>query len=338
MHELLIYILLFFIGASLVLYVTLGGADYGAGILELLPSGTRRDEQESIITKAMGPVWEANHMWLIIVVVILFMGFPKVFTTMMVSFHIPIVALLLGIVVRGSVFTFRHYDAMIEPVARRVYTLLFSLSSLWTTLWFGVIAGSLYRGRIDLETKDFVLAYVDPWWGVMPLAMGLFAVVIFVFLASVYLIGETRSQEMKRFFRGRAFVANILVVCFGALVFFADAYEGGDLLHRFLSQPLALATMVVATLLFGVLWLLIPRQRSYWARIVAAGQAALILFGWYFVYAPQAMITRSGAIDFFTAAAPEATLLQLALALVIGSLFIFPSLFFLLKVFKSEVQ
>ena len=108
----MIDVLVFFIGASLLLYVVLGGSDFGAGIIELLPAGRLRDAQKRVINRAMGPVWEANHMWLILIVVILFMGFPTIFTTLMVALHVPMLALLVGIVVRGTAFTFRHYDAV----------------------------------------------------------------------------------------------------------------------------------------------------------------------------------------------------------------------------------
>lgn len=144
----MIDVLVFFIGASLWLYVLLGGSDYGAGILELLPAGGRREAQKHVINEAMGPVWEANHIWLILVIVVLFVGFPTIFTTLMVALHIPMLALLVGIVVRGTAFTFRHYDAIQAPGSQRVYTLLFGVSSLWAALWLGIIVASLNRGLI----------------------------------------------------------------------------------------------------------------------------------------------------------------------------------------------
>ncbi len=118
----MIELLICFIGASLLLYVLLGGSDYGAGILELLPAGRLRQAQTKVINDAVGPVWEANHMWLILIVVILFMGFPAIFTTLMIALHGPMLALLVGIVVRGTTFTFRHYDPIQTGQSQRVYT------------------------------------------------------------------------------------------------------------------------------------------------------------------------------------------------------------------------
>ena len=91
---------------SLLLYVLLGGADFGGGILELFTRGKASD----IVSKAIAPVWEANHVWLILVIVILFVGFPPVYSTVLTTLHIPILLALIGIIFRGSAFTFRHYD------------------------------------------------------------------------------------------------------------------------------------------------------------------------------------------------------------------------------------
>lgn len=246
----MIEILLFFIGASLLLYVLLGGADYGAGILELLPIRKKlRDEQKEVVNDAMGPVWEANHMWLILVIVILFMGFPLVFTTMMTALHIPMVALLVGIVIRGSVFTFRHYDALSDEKSQKVYTRLFGISSLWTSVWLGIIVASLNRGEINPTALDFFTAYIRPWWGLYPLMTGFFVVFIFAFLAAIYLIGETRHIELKKLFARRAYILNILVVINGGLVFLTSYLEGNKLLQDFLQHPAAIFCMVSATFL-----------------------------------------------------------------------------------------
>ncbi|MNJ96785.1 Cytochrome bd-II ubiquinol oxidase subunit 2 [compost metagenome] len=332
----MIEIVLFFIGASLLLYVLFGGADYGAGILELLPAGRLRETQKNVINEAMGPVWEANHIWLILIVVILFMGFPMIFTTMMTALHIPMVALLLGIVIRGCAFTFRHYDAIQDPKSQKIYTRLFGLSSLWASVWLGIIVASLTRGHINPEATTFYTAYIAPWLGLHPLVMGLFVSCIFSFLASVYLIGETENVDLKRLFTQRALASNILIVIFGALVFVSSYREGGSLLQDFAKNIYSIAAMAVATALFFVLWFFIRKRQATLTRIVAAGQVTLILLGWYFLYAPHALITRQGPIDFFAAAAPPATQLQLVIALGVGSLFIFPSLIFLIKVFKTN--
>lgn len=332
----MIDILVFFIGAALLLYVLLGGSDYGAGILELLPAGKLREAQKHVINDAMGPVWEANHMWLILIVVILFMGFPLIFTTLMTALHIPMLALLVGIVVRGTAFTFRHYDAVQEPRSQRIYTALFGVSSLWTALWLGVIAASLNRGVIDLTTRDVWAAYVAPWWGLYPLSVGVFVACIFLFLASIYLVSETADEALVKRFTRHAAAANGLVILSGGLVFAASLGERESLPAAFFKNPLTLGVMALATFLFAALWLAIRKHRVWLTRIVASGQVSLILTGWLLLYAPNAVITARGPLSFYEQAAPPATLLQLVLALLVGSLFIFPSLIFLLRIFKMK--
>ena len=332
----MIDILVSFIAASLLLYVLLGGSDFGAGIIELLPAGRLREAQKEVINRAMGPVWEANHMWLILLVVILFMGFPTIFTTLMIALHIPMLALLVGIVVRGSAFVFRHYDAVQEPKTQRIYTWLFGLSSLWSAFWLGIIAASLNRGIIDPASRDVWAAWFAPWWGVYPLAVGAFVACIYAFLASIYLVGETEEPELKRRFVRLAAWGNGLVVLIGGLVFAASLGERENLPAAFLGDPLKLAIVALATLLFVVLWVFVAKRRTLLTRIVASGQVALILIGWYVLYAPNALITAQGPLSFYDEAAPPATLRQLVLALLIGSVFIFPSLFYLFRVFKRS--
>jgi len=326
--------LIFFIGASLLLYVTLGGSDFGAGILELLPAGPLREAQKEVVNRAMGPVWEANHMWLILIVVILFMGFPPIFTTLMVALHLPMLALLVGVVVRGAAFTFRHYDAIQTPRSQRMYTWLFGLSSLWTSFWLGVIAASLNRGIIDPQATGWWAAYVAPWWGLYPLAVGAFVTCIFVFLACVYLIGETSAPELQARFQRHAARANVLVVVSGGLVFLASLTEPVGLHLAFMARPLTFGAMGLATVLFLALWSFIVHRYTWRTRAAAAGQASLILVGWCLLYAPNVLSTRAGPMSFYANAAPEATLRQLVIALLVGSLFIFPSLFYLFRVFK----
>jgi cytochrome d ubiquinol oxidase subunit II len=252
----------------------------------------------------------------------------------MIALHGPMLALLVGIIVRGVAFSFRHYDAVQDDKTQRIYTWLFGLSSLWTSLWLGIIAASLNRGLIDSTARDLWSAYVAPWWGFYPLSVGLLVTCIYAFLAAIYLVGETKDPVLHRRFLRQAAVFNASVIAAGGLVFVASLGEQENLAVAFARRPLNLAVVVLATLLFVVLWFLVSKRRSLLARIVAAGQMALIPLGWYLLYAPNALLTASGPLSFHEAAAPPSTLRQLVLALVAGSLFIFPSLFYLLRVFK----
>jgi cytochrome d ubiquinol oxidase subunit II len=158
----------------------------------------------------------------------------------------------------------------------------------------------------------------------------------FAYLASLYLVGESTDKELMRFFSRRAFIFNCLVVVLGAAVFYTSWLDGVGLVEDFMANPLSLACLIGATVLFLALWLASSRHHVYLARVLAAGQVTLILLGWYFVHAPRIFVAKGTDISFYQAAAPKATLIQLVIALLVGSIFIFPSLFYLLKVFKSH--
>ena len=142
-------IVAFFILSSLIFYALMGGADFGGGIWNLLAFGSRAKRQREAIADAIAPIWEANHVWLILVIVLLFTGFPGGFATMMTALNIPITMMLLGIVLRGSAFVFRKYDVKDE----RRWNTLFAIASFLTPFFQGVILGALTTGQIRVEQK-----------------------------------------------------------------------------------------------------------------------------------------------------------------------------------------
>src|ERR1700733_5524540 len=108
----MLYVVIAYLWASILLYLLLGGADFGAGILELFTSEKNRGITRKTMYKAIGPIWEANHMWLIIAIVILFVGFPAIYTTVSTYLHLPLVIMLMGIIARGTAFAFRNNDVV----------------------------------------------------------------------------------------------------------------------------------------------------------------------------------------------------------------------------------
>src|SRR3954471_18948329 len=131
-------VIILILGVSFVLYTLLGGADFGAGIIESF-AGRR---EEVTISKAMAPVWEANHVWLILAVVILFTGFPVVYASLSLVLHIPLMLVLVGIIFRGCAFTFRHYD-VVNDNSHKYFTVLFRISSFITPLFLGMTIGAM---------------------------------------------------------------------------------------------------------------------------------------------------------------------------------------------------
>src|SRR5579862_9383402 len=139
-----------FILLSLILYALMGGADFGGGMWDLLATGPRAKLQRKAVAEAIGPIWEANHVWLILVIVLLFTGFPRGYSAMMTALDIPLTAMLIGIVLRGAAFAFRKYDSQAEAAQRR-WSVVFGAASFFAPFCQGITLGALATGRIRVE-------------------------------------------------------------------------------------------------------------------------------------------------------------------------------------------
>ncbi|MDT3402422.1 cytochrome d ubiquinol oxidase subunit II [Mucilaginibacter terrae] len=330
------YVIIGFLWLSILLYLVLGGADFGAGIIELFTSKAHRYRTRKTAYEAIGPIWEANHMWLIIAVVILFVGFPVIYSTMSIYLHIPLVAMLLGITARGTAFVFRNYDAVIDNM-QRVYNRIFLLSSFITPLFLGMIAGSVISGRIDPSETDFTSAYIWPWLNWFSLTIGLFTVGLCGFLASVYLIGEAKPGDDRNSFIRKAKQWNVVAVVCGALVFIASLTENIPLMSWVFGNPFGATAVIAASFSLVVLWILVKRGKTVVPRVLAGFQASMILLAVSYVHFPNFVILKNGEhLSLFEHQAPEATMTALAWALIIGSLFILPSLFYLYYSFQKD--
>lgn len=311
---------------SLTFYVLMGGADYGAGVWDMFSLGPRREKQRALIAEVVGPIWEANHVWLILVIVLLFTAWPRAFALVTTDLHIPLVVMLVGIVLRGSAFTFRTYDTQDDAVQRR-WSIIFEIASLVTPVTLGITVGSISAGRMHpMDTPDFINSWAHPF----AFANGLFALVIFAFLAATYLTNETKDKELQDDFRLRALIAQGFVAVLALTVFLLSNQGAPQLWKDMTSQwwtiPLHTCTAVVS---IGAIFGLIKR-RYILARACAASQAALILWGWAMAQFPYLVRPE---LTIFNCAAPKATLELLLWALLAGALLLFPSFYLLLKVF-----
>ena len=316
---------------ALLLYVLLGGADFGAGILELFTKGKATD----IVSDAIAPVWEANHVWLILVIVILFVGFPPVYTTVLTALHIPILLALIGIIFRGSAFTFRHYD-IDEERPRALYSAIFRYSSVFTTFFLGVTLGGLILGEISTDfSNGFYAIYIHPWFNLFSFTLGIFLIILFAFLANVYTLGEIKEQKnIERFSKLAKYMIAALVIA-GGLVFAAAEVYGHHLLREFISSPVSLGAIALATIALPVLWINLDKRKPNLLRFVAGFQTTMIVTGWFAIQFPILVnIKDAPDITLQSAAAPEQVQFYMLIALVVGILIIFPSMGYLYKVFK----
>lgn len=331
-------VIVLFLAVSLLFYCLFAGADFGAGILEGFFKRKFREKGQKLTYEAIGPVWEANHIWLILIVVILFMGFPKVYTTVSVALHIPISAMLIGIVLRGCFFTFRHYDP-IKGKAQGYYTGIFVFSSIATSLFLGIIAGAVTLGKINPGATSFHEGFIAPWFNFFSLSVGLFACCIFTFLAAVYLIGEAEEEEIRQIFFKQAIRSNIVTILAGGFVFVAAQLDGLNLVNLLFSHPLSAACLVLATLSLPVLWFSLRNRYVILPRLLAGFQVCMILIAWLWLQYPAVInIAHGSDLTLYNTRAPEATLQVLGWALLVGSMLILPALFYLLKSFKWSAE
>lgn len=332
------YVVITFLCLGILLYFLLGGADFGAGIIELFTSTKNRSRTRKTMYQAIGPVWEANHMWLIIAIVILFVGFPHIYTTMSVYLHIPLLIMLIGIIARGTAFVFRHYDAVKDDM-QWLYNRIFRYSSFVTPLFLGIIAGSVISGHIDTDAKDFLSAYVYSWLNWFSIAVGLFTVSLCGFLAAVYLIGETDNDHDKRRFIKKAEYMNISAVIFGAMVFIAAQFDNIPLIDWVFKNTIGLTAIVLASLSLILLWYLLIKGKTKVLRILAGFQVTMILVAISYAHFPNFIrLKNGGAISLFETAGPEKTIYSLGLALLLGSILILPFLGYLFYKFQTKEE
>jgi cytochrome bd ubiquinol oxidase subunit II len=318
---------------SLLLYVLLGGADFGGGILELFSRG----KAQKIVSNAIAPVWEANHVWIILVVVILFVGFPAVYSTVMTALHIPVLLALIGIVFRGSAFTFRHYDIEEERM-NVIYSAIFRYSSLFTTFFLGVSMGGIILGDITRDwSKGFYMVYMNPWLNLFSFSLGVFLIILFAFLANIYTLGEIDDEaDIKQFARLAKYLLAAMVIA-GGIVFTAAEIEGHPLFREFIQSPVSIVSVVLATLALPLLWVNLESRRQNLVRFIAGFQTTMIVAGWFAIQFPILVKINDGQdITLQNSSAPEQTQYYMLIALVVGVLIIFPSIGYLYKVFKFD--
>src|SRR5574342_123595 len=187
---------------SLVLYALLGGADFGGGVWDLLNRGPRAGAQRRLVASAIGPVWETNHIWVIIAVVILFTAFPRAFAIVSTALFVPVTLLLAGVVLRGAGFAFHSYRLHEEGEPGRWGT-VFAAASLVTPVLLGVTIGAMSSGKIPAGSLRFT-GDTSAWLAPFPLSVGLLTLAVFSYVAACYLILETRDAGLQDDFRARA--------------------------------------------------------------------------------------------------------------------------------------
>jgi cytochrome bd ubiquinol oxidase subunit II len=305
-------------------YAVFGGADFGAGFWDLVAGGTHRGGRpRAVIDHSIAPVWEANHVWLIFVFVVLWTSFPEAYGSITETLFVPLSIAAFGIVLRGASFAFRK--SVLSTRDRRTFGALFAVSSVIVPYCFGAIAGAIASGRVP---EGGVAG--DPWdsW-VNPTSVlgGVLAVCTCAYLASVYLVWDARrlsDAAMIEYFRIRAVGAAIVTGAVALAGIFVLSNDAEYLFDGLTSRALPL---VILSAVCGAASLaLLIRTNHRGARLAAVGAVAAVIVGWG-VAQWDYILPESLTVE--EAAAPSGTIGAVLVATVLAVLFVFPAIAFL---------
>ena len=320
--------------AGVMAYALLGGADFGGGVWDLFAGGERKRQQRLAIERAMGPVWEANHVWLIFVVVVLFTCFPRGYAALGIALFLPFHVALLGIMLRGASFVFRSYQSRQENAAAETsaWGIVFGVASIITPILLGAAFGVVTEGDIRVDESGQVsLTRTAAWLSPYCVTNGLLALATCAYLAAVYLTNETRGP-LREDFRLRAIGAGTATALLAGLVGLFAWQEANWFFLRLMSLK-TLPVVVAGLVCFaGSAWSVFNRRYAL-SRMFAAGEILLLLLGWGLAQHPYLVYPD---VTLAEAAAPVATLRFVILSLPIGALLLLPSLWLLFRVFKSD--
>jgi cytochrome bd ubiquinol oxidase subunit II len=315
-------------------YALLGGADFGGGVWDLFAAGPRKREQRLAIQRAMGPVWEANHVWLIFVIVVLFTCFPRGYAALSIALFLPFHVALIGIMLRGASFVFRSYQSRQENAAAETsaWGVVFGVASIISPILLGAAFGVVTEGDIRVDAAGQVtLARTAPWLSPYCVTNGLLALATCAYLAAVYLTNET-GDALREDFRLRAIGAGTAMAVLAGLVGLFAWQEANWFFLRLVSWPTLLVVLAGLVCFAGSAWSVFTRH--YWlSRMFAAGEVLLVLLGWGLAQHPYMVYPD---ITFADAAAPLATIRFVVLSLPVGAVFLLPSLWLLFRVFKAD--
>ena len=313
------------------LYAVFGGADFGAGLWDLLAGNAEEGKRpRALIERSLTPVWEANHVWLIFILVVLWTAFPEAFAAVMTTLYVPLALAAVGIVLRGAGFAFRKSIESLE--ARRALGAVFALSSVLTPFFMGTVVGAIADGNVPPEGYGDAFS---TWLQPLPLLTGAIFVAAGAFLAAVFLTADARrlgEADMERYFSRRALGAAVVAGALalgGVFVLEADepyVYDGltGDAL------PLLIASGVCG---LGALAMLV-RGGRHGLRPLAAGAFVAMIWGWGVAQFPYLLPT---SLKISESAAPGPTLDAVLVVFAVALVVVLPALGLLYWLSQKEL-
>ena len=316
--------------AAIIMYAIFGGADFGAGFWDLVAGGAKRGERpREVIDHSIAPVWEANHVWLIFVFVVLWTCFPEAYASITLTLFVPLTLAALGIVLRGASFAFRK--VVFRTRDRRNFGAAFAVSSVLVPYCFGAVVGGIASGRVPAGGKAG-----DPWnsW-VNPTSVlaGVLAVCLTAYLAAVFLVSDAHrlsDGEMVAYFRRRATATAAAAGVVSVAGIFVLADDADYLFDGLTSRALPL---VIASAVCGLAALaLVARAARRGARLAAVGAVAGLVLAWGVAQWDYLLPT---SLTVSQAAAPSGTIAAVLVATGLAAVLIVPA-FVLLYVLDQK--
>jgi cytochrome d ubiquinol oxidase subunit II len=312
-------------------YTLFGGADLGAGFWDLMAGNSQRGiKQRNLIERSIGPVWEANHVWLIFVLVITWTCFPVLFGSVTSTLWIPFMLAALGIVARGSTFAFR--EAVTKIWQKRVLGIVFGISAILVPFFFGTMAGAVAAGRVPVGVG--VGNELTSWWNPVSIVTGLLAVAVCAYLTAVYLtVGAHRNgnttliTQFRRRSLATGLITGLIAIVGLVLIHYNTPLLAHGLAHRGL--PFVILSGLAGITALGLLY----RENFATARIVGAVAVAAILWGWVAAQYPYVLNAK---LTIAQAATVPTVLRATLLCLIIGALLLVPSLTYLYVLFRRN--
>ncbi len=315
---------------GVILYAVLGGADFGGGIWDLFASGPRAERQRQEIARALGPIWEANHVWLIFVVVLTFTIYPPVFAAVSSALYIPLSLVLVGISLRGTAFVFRAYASDVAP-ARAMLSRVFAGASAVTPLLLGMCAGAVATGDIRVIDGKVTSSLWTTWLSPFPIVIGLLALTVCAYLAAVYLCVET-TGDLQDDFRARALVAGAVFTAL-SIIALPIARSQAPVIWDGMMDREIVTVVPLAVLAATASGLAVLKRRFRLARIAAVAWVAVIIVGWALAQYPWLVVPD---LTVTNTAASRAMMVAALWAYVAGAIVLIPALWLLYSMFKGK--
>jgi cytochrome bd ubiquinol oxidase subunit II len=314
------------------LYAVFGGADFGAGLWDLLAGGAERGARpRAQIQRSLTPVWEANHVWLIFILVVLWTAFPEAFSAVMTTLYVPISLAAVGIVLRGAGFAFRKSVESLP--ARRALGAAFALSSVLTPFFMGTVVGAIADGNVPAEGNGDAFS---SWLAPLPLVIGALFVASGAYLAAIFLTADARragNGDLEAYFARRALIAALAAGALAVAGIFALHADARYLYDRLTDQALPLV-IVSALCGLGVLALLLRGGHRAGARPLSVAAVVAVVWGWGVAQFPY-LLPTSLRID--QAAAPGSTLDAVLIVFAIAVVVVLPALGLLYWLSQKEL-